>query len=79
MTPIYPQGKQAEAVMTQVPQMQGVVTPTTQVTQTPNIQGLLQQQTISPNPLTQGAMGNTSNDQIQKILQMLMSNRQMMR
>jgi hypothetical protein len=62
LTNTYPQGKQAEAVMTQVPQMQGVVTPTTQAPMMPNTQ-----------------LQGFASPEIQKMLQMLMSNPQMMR
>ena len=79
LTPVYPQGKQSDPTAPQSPQSPAVNTQVQQSPQVPNMQGLLQQQTMSPNPLTQGAMGNVSNDQMQNILQMLMSNPQIMR
>lgn len=76
LTPVY--GKEKDDVSSQIPKIPGVVIPNTQAQPAPNMQGLLQQQTMSPNPLTQGAMGNTSNDQMQNIMQILMSNPQLL-
>lgn len=78
-TPAYIQGKQSDPTAQQNTQAAVTNTQTQQIPQVPDMQGFLQQGTISPQPLTQGAMGNMSNDQMMNIYKMLMSNPQILR
>jgi hypothetical protein len=75
LTPVYKQGQQGDSTTQKNSQAAVTSTQTQQVPQVSDMQGFLQQQTMSPQPLTQGAMNKTTNEQeMQNIMKMLMSN-----
>lgn len=77
LTNTYPQGRQADPTIQQAP---AVNANSQQVPQAPDMQGLMQQGTMSPQALNKGSMNQGVNSpEVQKMLQILMNNPELLK